>query len=123
MQAAGAPHLFQFLFQLDDLVGQQPPVGFNLGFARAAHDPDTAALALKVGPGADKAGLFIAQARQLHLQLALAGAGPAGKDFQDQTGAVYHLDLPGLFQIALLDGCQGVIDHHHRNTEIVRQIV
>ncbi len=42
----------------------------------------------------------VAQGGQLGLQLALVGGGTAGKDLQNQHGAVDDLHLQGLFQIA-----------------------
>ena len=51
-QGAGAPHLFQLSLQPRNLLCNQSPVGFDLGFAGAAHGAEAAALTLEVGPGA-----------------------------------------------------------------------
>jgi hypothetical protein len=55
LQAARALNLFQVALHLDHAVVQQPPVGLDLGFAGAAHDPRPAALPLQVGPGSHQA--------------------------------------------------------------------
>ncbi len=75
-----------------------------------------------MGPGAHQPRALISQARELHLQAAFAGAGPPGEDLQDHAGAVQHLDLPGLLQIALLYGRQGVVDHHDIDLVLARQV-
>jgi len=49
-----------------DAVADQPAVGLELGFARAAQ-ADTAFLAFKVGPAADQAGGQVLQLRQFDL--------------------------------------------------------
>src|SRR5258706_15878169 len=55
--------------------------------------------------------------RQLDLQRALFGLGAAAKNFEDQAGAVEHLCVPGLFEIALLDRRQRAI--HYDQLDVV----
>ncbi len=102
MQRAGLHHLLELALDPDDLFVDGAPVGLDLGLAGAADEAETAALAFQVGPGADEAGALVAERGHLHLQHALAGARPVGEDFQDQPGPVEKLDLPRLFQVALL---------------------
>ncbi len=87
----------------------------------AAHHAEAAALALQVGPGAHQARALVGQARQLHLQPALAGPGAAGEDLQDHAGAVEHLGFPGLLQVALLHRREGVVDDHDIDLELMDQ--
>jgi len=50
MQPPGRLNLFQFILKPADAITDQAAVGLDLGFAGAAHEPKTAALALEVGP-------------------------------------------------------------------------
>ncbi len=111
LQAARAANVSQFLLQPHHLVGQQAPVGLDLGFTRTAHDAKAAPLALEVGPGAHQARTLVVEPGQLDLQLAFPRAGAAGEDLQDQPGAVDHLDLAGALQVALLHGAERIVDH------------
>ena len=55
----------------------------------------------------------IVQLRQLHLKLAFAGARPPRENVQDELGAVQHLHVQRLLQIALLRRRQFAIEDHH----------
>src|ERR1700733_9102629 len=49
---------------------------------------------------------------QFDLQRAFPGLGATAEDFQDQSGAVEHLGVPGLLEIALLDWRECAIHYH-----------
>ena len=110
LQCPRPTYFLELVLQLADLLGDQPTVCLDLGFAGAAHDPEAATLAFQVGPGADQTRLLVREPRELDLQPAFAGSGAAGEDLQDQAGAVDDLHLPGLLQIALLHGRQRIVD-------------
>ena len=121
VERAGAAHLLQLALELDDALGDLTPVKFKLAFAGAAGGAGAAPLALKVSPGADQARTLVLQPGEVDLQLAFAGAGAAGENLQDQAGAVHHLGVPGLFQVALLHGAELVVHHHHVDAPGLRQ--
>ena len=92
-----------------DTLADQPAVGLELGFARAAQ-ADTALLPFQVSPAANQTRGQVLQLRQFHLQLALVGGGALGENVEDQAGAVQHPDLQALFQVALLGRRQRVVE-------------
>ncbi len=112
MQPPRRLHLLDFILEPDDAVADQAAIGLDLGFAGAAHETKTAALPFQMGPGPHQARALIVQMRQFDLQRAFLGLGAAAEDFEDQPGAVEHLGVPGLLEIALLDRRQRAIHHH-----------
>jgi hypothetical protein len=113
VQAASPAHLLKLLPQSRDAVAHQTPIGFDLGFTGAAQKAETAALPAKMGPGADQAAALILQMRKFHLQRAFPGSRPLAKYVQDQAGAVHHLAIPALLEIALLHRAERCIDNRH----------
>ena len=80
--AAGIPlpgELFQAGLQGADTLGDQTPVGFELGFARSSQT-NAALLPLEMGPASDQARGKVRQLRQLHLELAFEASRPLRKD-------------------------------------------
>ena len=88
MVALGA-HPFQFLAESGDAVVDAPPVDLQPGLARAAG-ADTAGEARQGVVTGGQLGQHVLELGHFDLQLALAGAGPAGEDIEDQLGAVDH---------------------------------
>ncbi len=112
MQLARFADLVELALQADHLIVDGAAVGLDLGFTRAADKAKAAALAFKVGPGADKAGALIAEGGEFDLQHPFAGAGAVGENFEDQAGAVKQFDAPFLFKIALLHRRDRAIHQH-----------
>ena len=54
---------------------------------------------------------------QLHLQLALEGAGALGEDVEDETGAIQHAAGQELLQVAFLAGAERVVHQHQIGLE------
>src|SRR5262249_29689227 len=102
LQAAMHLHTLELSANLHDLPADDPPVGVELGLARAPG-ADAAAQTLEVGPLPDQSRQEIRELRQLDLQLALGGARALGEDVEDQCGPVDDLDAERLGDIALLD--------------------
>jgi hypothetical protein len=103
-------HLLQFGLDPHNALGDQATVAFDLAFARAAEKAEAAALPFQVSPAAHQARALIVQMRQFHLQAPFPRGGALAEDFQDHGGAVEHLAVPGLLQIALLHGRQMGVD-------------
>lgn len=110
MQPARALDLFELATQLGHAVADHPAVGLDLRFAGATEKAEAAALALEMGPAAHQPSCLIIEMRQLDLQSSFGCRGALAENFEDEAGAVDHLDLEPLFQIALLDGREAAID-------------
>jgi hypothetical protein len=91
-------------------LADQPPVDFELAFARAAEKAKPTALALEMCPGAYEPGPLIGERGQLDLQSALMRAGPLAENLQDQACPVDDLCLPAPLEIALLHRAQRGVD-------------
>ena len=96
--------VIQHFLDLDNALGQQAPVGFDLCLARAAKKAETAALTLKVGPGSNQAALLVDEVREFDLQPPFPRPGAFAEDLEDQPGPVQNLGIPGRLEIALLNG-------------------
>src|SRR5947209_11084183 len=102
MQSARALYLFELALDPRHPLLDETPVGFDLRLARTAEKAEATALALQVGPGANKTRFLITEMCEFDLQRAFARARPLAEDFKDQPGAVDDLGLEGALEIALL---------------------
>src|SRR5687768_5108860 len=102
--------MLKLLADLVDAVADDAPVGFDLGFAGAAEKAEAAALALEMRPGPDQPALLIDEMGELDLQAPFPRPRARAEDFENEPGAVQHLDLPGGLEITLLHRGQRVID-------------
>ena len=102
------------MLDLADAVANAPPVGFQFLFARTAR-ADAAAEAGKFLAASGEARQQVIQLRELHLQLAFAGARVAGKNIENQLGAVNHARADAFLHIAELHGSEVVIHDHQRH--------
>ncbi len=113
-------HPLQLVADLLDAVADHPAVGLDLGLARAPG-PDAATGPLQVLPLPDQARQQVRQLRQLHLQLALHGAGALREDVEDERGAIDHADAEGAAQVPLLDGRERIVGDHEIGALPLRQ--
>ena len=105
-------HRLQAAAQLRHALTDAAAVHLQLGFTRAAG-ADAARQPRQHQTLADQTGGLVLQLRQLHLQLALRAGGPLGEDVQDQRGAVHHLHVEDILQVAHLDARQLLVQDAH----------
>src|SRR5680860_1596490 len=115
-ERARALCLLQVVLQPGDPAIQLASVDFELGLtgstgadARAAGHTTAGLPGQGLAPTA-QARQQIGQLGKLHLRLALLGGGVLGEDIQDDDGAVEHLHLESLFEVALLGRGQLVVE-------------
>ncbi len=115
MQAARTAHLLELLADDVDALADDAAVGLDLRLAGTAEKTEAAALPLKVGPGPDQPALLIDEMGELDLQAPFPRPRPLAEDLEDQPGAIEHLGVPCPFEVALLHGCERVIDDDQRS--------
>ncbi len=108
---ANAADGFEIELELVDAALNAAAIGFELGFAGSAG-ADAAAQLRHGFASAGEARKHVLELRQLHLQLAFAGAGVAGKDVEDELGAVEHAAGQGGLEVAQLGGREVVVEEH-----------
>ena len=108
---ANALHRVEIDLQLVDAPLNLAPIGFELRFAGPAR-ADAAAKLRHGFASAGEARQHVFELRQLHLQLALARSGMAGKDVEDELRAVEHAAWQRSLQVAQLRRAQVVIEEH-----------
>ncbi len=84
-------------------------VGLQLGFTGAARS-NAAAQLRHLYTASRQSRQQVLQLRQFHLKLSLAGARMAGKDVEDELGAIDHPQVEPTLQIALLRWREFVIE-------------
>src|SRR5580698_2979093 len=102
----------QFLFEPGDAIADQAAVGLDLRLARSAHETKSAALALEMSPRPHQTAALVVQVRQFDLKRSFFGFGAAPEDFENESGAIEDLGVPGLLQVALLDRRQRAVHDH-----------
>ncbi len=109
LELSGAFDAVQLAVESLDAAADETPVCLNLGLAGAAG-ADAAAESFKVGPLTGEAGKEVLVLGEFDLELALAGAGVAGEYVQDESGAVDDLFAEFPLEVALLGGCEFVVE-------------
>ena len=97
-------------------------VALQLGLT-GATGADGALLPLQVLPHTGQAGQQILVLGQLHLQAALAGAGPLGEDVQNEGGPVHHRHPQLLGEHPLLRGREGVVKDDNVRSQGAHQLL
>ena len=107
-----AQHAVQLAAQLGDPLLDQPAVGFQLLFARAAH-ADAGLDARQVGPHPLEPRQRVFELRQLDGQAGFVRPRTRREDIENHLGAIEHLDAQLLFQIADLRRGKIVVEDDH----------
>jgi hypothetical protein len=86
------------------------PIHFHLSFAGAATSPDASGLFFQMRPEAFQARQTVFQQSDANLHYGHTGACSAGKNVENQLGAIHDFDARGLVQIFTLAGVQIMIE-------------
>ena len=104
-------------FEHRDPVTDATPVGFQLGFARAAR-ADSAAQARQRLRRSGQARQPVLELRQLDLKLPFTRARPAREDVENQLRAIDHTPAEDLFEVAGLCRRELVVEHHDVDVQL-----
>ena len=110
--------LLEVLFQLGDLIADDPAVRLDLRLTGTPH-ADTAPLPFQVGPESAEAGEEVLHLRQFHLSFGLGGLGAAGEDVEDERGAVDDLHLHLLLEDIDLLAAEVVVEDDHADVFVL----
>ena len=109
--ATHPPDVVQLALELQQAALDLAAVGLELGFARSAG-PDASAQLGHGGAAPGQPGQHVFQLRQLYLQLPFAAARVAGKDVENQLGAIDYTYGKRTLQVSLLGGGKVVIEEN-----------
>ena len=121
VKLSGTLDAFNLALESLDSAADEAPVGLNLGLAGAAG-ADAAAESFQVGPLAREAGEEVLVLGEFDLKLALASAGVAGEDIEDEGGAVDDLFADFCLEVALLGGAEFVVEDYDISFELVLKV-
>ncbi len=116
---AHTANVFQFAFELQQFTLDLSPVGFQLSFSRSAG-PDAAAELRHGRATAGQPGQHVLQLREFYLQLTFAAARVAGKDVENELGAIDHPYRQRVFQVPELGWGQIVIEENQGSLRRLR---
>jgi hypothetical protein len=106
----------ELLLQARHARGDASAIDFELRLTGSTR-ADARALLAELVAAAAQARQAVAQLRELHLHHALLALRVLGEDVEDQRGAVDHVDLEQLLEVALLRGAELVVEHDEIDVE------
>ena len=121
MTLAPIGHRLEPCLEERDLAAGDPPVGLELGLARAAC-ADAASQPLEVLPHAAHALHRVLELGELDLELALGGVGVLGEDVEDDGRAVDDPHLERVLERPLLAGRELVVAGDHLGLGLLHQV-
>ncbi len=109
-----------FLDALDALF-QHAAIEFDLGFARATEEAESRRAGAPSASTAHEAALLIGEMSSSTCSVPL-GWPHVGRRSPDQPRPIENLAVPGLLQIALLNGRYGVVDNHETDVAVLHEV-
>src|SRR5690606_33902123 len=108
---------FELALDLGDAFLNKPSVRLDLRFAGTAEKTEAAALTLQMGPAPHQAAFLIVEVSKLDLQRAFARMRAFTENFENKPRPVEDLEVPRLFEVALLHGAEMPIDNDESGFE------